>query len=199
MGGGSSVNRVGNFCTSEEGVRSRFVLAVEGAVELARGVCLEDLASSSSSSESESSMLSASSSSASSSRGSSREASASSIRRLFSCSTSTLTLSPSPSTSSHTRFLSIVTGTFLAKRSLLSSGFRSSSLFLLNRISRLRPSLAFFCAKCRLCLRNLFSVLKGKLALGEGFTLFLDPIPAGDDLWNDNKFLSFGSFGGRSL
>ena len=109
VGGGSSVKRVGNLRASEVGVRSRFVLVVEGAVEDARGCSFEDLGSppSSSPSESESSILSASSSRASST-GSSKAASASSIRLLFNCSTSTLTFSPSPSTSSQIRFLSIV-------------------------------------------------------------------------------------------
>ena len=72
-GGGSSVNKVGNLTDREVGVKSRFVLVVEGAVEDARGRCPVDLgalSSSSSSSESESSILSASSSCASSSRGS---------------------------------------------------------------------------------------------------------------------------------
>ena len=110
IGGGVSVKRVGNLRASEVGVRSRFVLVVEGTVEDARGCCFEDLGSSpspSSLSESESSMLSASSSWASS-KGSWSAASASSMRLLFNCSTSTLTFSPSPSASSQTRFLSIV-------------------------------------------------------------------------------------------
>ena len=33
VGGGSSEKSVGNFCEREDGVRSRFVLAVEGALE----------------------------------------------------------------------------------------------------------------------------------------------------------------------
>ena len=106
-GGDSSVKMVGNLRAREVGVKSRFVLVVDGAVEDARGRRLGET-SSSRSSESESSILSASSSCAPSARGSSNIASASSMRRLFSCSTSTLTFNPSSSTSSQTRFLSIV-------------------------------------------------------------------------------------------
>ncbi len=147
-GGGSSEKSVGNFRASEEGVRSRFVLVVDGAFEDAR--CRTFFGSSSSPSsdpESESNMLSTSSSlpSSSSCNTSCSAASASSIRRLFNCSTSTLIPKSSPSTSSHTRFLSIVIGTFLANLSLLSSGSRSSSRFRVKRSSLRWLSLAFFC------------------------------------------------------
>lgn len=146
-GGGSSEKRVGNLRASEEGVRSRLVLVVEGALEDARCRALFGSSSSSSDPESESSMLSTSSSfsSSSSCNASCSAASASSIRRLFNCSTSTLMPRSSPSTSSQTRFLSIVIGTFLANLSLLNSGSRSSSRFRLKRSSLLSVSLAFFC------------------------------------------------------
>lgn len=113
VGGGTSVKRVGNLSEREAGVRSRFVLVAEGALDAARGRCFgcefSLSPSSSSPSDSESNMLSASSSTASSSPPSRAAcSSASSIRLLFNCSTSTLAPKPSSSTSSQTRFLSIV-------------------------------------------------------------------------------------------
>jgi len=136
-GGGSSLKSVGNLRAREEGVRSRLVLVVEGALEDARWRAVFGSPSSSSSDpESESNMLSTSSSCSSSScDGSCSAASASSIRRLFNCSTSTLIPRSSPSTSSQTRFLSIVIGTFFANLSSLSVGSRSSSRFRLKRSS----------------------------------------------------------------
>lgn len=176
IGGGSSEKRVGNLRARELGVRSRLVLVVEGALLAARCLRFADVESSLSSSlvlSSESSMLSASSSGVGSFCSTTSAASAASIRRRLSCSTSTLTFSPSLSTSSHTRFLSIVIGTFLARRSLLNSGSRSSSLFRLNLSSRRRLSRAFFCLTCRSCLLNLLSVLNGRVALVEsGLTRF---------------------------
>ena len=65
-GGGVSLKRVGNLRESDVGVRSRFVLVVEAAVEEARGrglaVVVSSASDSSSDPESESNMLSASSS-----------------------------------------------------------------------------------------------------------------------------------------
>jgi len=162
--------------TRESGVRSRLVLVMEGA--LLPALCLRFAdnkfpLSSSSELSSEPSMLSASSSGVESSCSAASAASAASIRRRLSCSTSTLTFNPSPSISSHTRFLSIVIGTFLARRSLRSSGSRSSSLFRLNLSSRRILSRAFFCLTCKSCLLNLLSILNGRVAFAEsGLTRF---------------------------
>lgn len=63
VGGGESENRVGNLRAREVGVRSRFVLVVEAAIEPARGLWRGafSFSESESASESESNMLSTSS------------------------------------------------------------------------------------------------------------------------------------------
>lgn len=89
----------------------------------------------------------------------------------FRRSISTLTPSPSPvsaSTTSHTRFLSRVSGTFLRNLSSRKLGSLSSSLLLWKRSSRLVLSNAFLRMMWSFCLFSRFPVLNGSVDFEDG-------------------------------
>ena len=190
--GGASVEKmVGNLAARASGVKSRFVLLVDWVGDVARSVAVLVFeafvcfaTSTDSSSLADSIMLSLSSSSpsdtssSSSLSPSSNAACSSSTFRFFNLSTFTETPSPSPtslSTSSHTLFLSNVSGMFCFSLSSRNVGSLSSSRRRRNRSSRLMLSVALFLLMWRDCRLSLFLVLKGRWAFGESLS-FLEAI-----------------------
>ena len=173
-------NSEGNLEARPSGVRERFVAAVEGVGEGARGFfaasassffcCLAALASSSRSSSSSSSksiILSASLSLSSSSSSPSSFSSSSSSSTFLLLIAFKSTLNPSLSLSSlasavsQVLLRSIVAGTFFALRASLKAGFLSSVRRLRMRSSRFSFSLARLVLTCCSLRLILLPILKG--------------------------------------